>query len=134
MSAQATALSPPSLLGLPGMPIGYHAIHPDVSLNFQMNRWFSWVGDVGMLEEMRSVAPRIATYTDWQREFAALAQQALTPGKNLRAAYYLRAAEFFLLPDDPKRRPMREQFVQLTRDHYGVKPGDQHREIGRAHV
>ena len=130
MSAQATALSPPSAPSLPGLPrtpIGHHAIHPDVSLNFQMNRWFSWVGDVDMLEEMRTVAPRIATYADWQREFAALAQQALTTGKNVRAAYYFRAAEFFLLADDPKRRQMREQFVQLTRDHYGVKPGDQHR-------
>ena len=41
------------------LPIGYHAIHPDVSLNFQMNRCFSWVGDVSMLDEMRRVAPRI---------------------------------------------------------------------------
>ena len=75
-----------------GHPIGYHAIHPDVSLNFQMNRWFSWVGDVGMLDEMRTVAPRITTYADWQREFAALAQQALAnvrnPAQNLKAAYY----------------------------------------------
>ena len=112
-------------------PIGYHAIHPDESLNFQMNRWFSWVGDVGMLDELRTVAPRIMTYADWQREFAALAQQALAnvrnPAQNLKAAYYLRAAEFFLLADDPQRKPMREKFVQLTRDHYGVKPSDQHR-------
>ena len=25
-------------------PWGYHQIHPDVSMNFQMNRWFGWVG------------------------------------------------------------------------------------------
>ncbi len=85
--------------GLLSLPRGYYAVHPDVSLNFQMNRWFSWVGEAGMLEEMRTVAPRIATYADWQREFAALAQQALAKGQNLRAAYYLRAAEFFLLAD-----------------------------------
>ena len=72
MSAPVIAVSPPNLLSRPGPPIGYHAIHPDVSLNFQMNRWFSWVGDVGMLDEMRTVAPRITTYADWQREFAAL--------------------------------------------------------------
>jgi len=108
-------------------PSGYHAIHPDVSLNFQMNRWFGWVGDASMLAEMRTVAPRITTYADWQREFAALGQQALAKGQNLKAAYYLRAAEFFLLVGDPQRMPMREKFVQLTRDHYGVKSGDQHR-------
>ena len=125
MNAQAMKASPLS------HPIGYHAIHPDVSLNFQMNRWFSWVGDVGMLDEMRTVAPRITTYADWQREFAALAQQVLAsvrnPAQNLKAAYYLRAAEFFLQADDPERKPMREKFVELTRGHYGVKPNDQHR-------
>jgi pimeloyl-ACP methyl ester carboxylesterase len=114
----------PSLLNLPS---GYHAIHPDLSLNFQMNRWFSWVGDVSMLDEMRTVAPRITTYADWPREFAALGQQSLAKGQNLKAAYYLRAAEFFLPAGDPQRKPMREKFVQLTRDHYGVKPDDQHR-------
>ena len=108
-------------------PIGYHAIHPDVSLNFQMNRWFGWVGDMGMLDEMRSVAPRITTYADWHREFAALAHLAVAKGQMLKAAYHLRSAEFFLPAGDPQRQPMRERFVQLTRDHYGVKPNDQHR-------
>lgn len=125
MNAQAMKASPLSHL------VGYHAIHPDESLNFQMNRWFSWVGDAGMLDEMRTVAPRITTYADWQREFAALAQQALAsvqnPAQNLKAAYYLRAAEFFLRAGDPQRKPMREKFVQLARDHYGVNPDDQHR-------
>jgi len=40
-------------------PIGYHALHGDVSLNFQMNRFYNWVGDPRMLDEMRAVAPRI---------------------------------------------------------------------------
>jgi hypothetical protein len=25
-------------------PVGYHSLHPDASMNFQMNRWFGWVG------------------------------------------------------------------------------------------
>ena len=36
-------------------PVGYYDLHPDVSLNFQMNRWFNWVGDEEMLDEMRAV-------------------------------------------------------------------------------
>ena len=130
ISSQAMTISSPSLFKLPSMPslpVGYHAVHPDASLNFQMNRWFSWVGEAGMLEEMRTVAPRIATFADWQRDFATLAQQALEKAQNLRAAYYLRAAEFFLPAGDPQRKPMREKFVQLTRGHYGVKFADQHR-------
>ncbi len=43
-------------------PIGYHSLHPNVSMNFQMNRWYGWVGEPDMLEEMRRAAPRIATY------------------------------------------------------------------------
>ena len=40
-------------------PVGYHSLHPDASMNFQMNRWFGWVGAPDMLEEMRSAALRI---------------------------------------------------------------------------
>ena len=117
----------PSLLSRPGLPIGYHTIHPDVGLNFQMNRFFGLVGDVSMLDEMRTVAPRITTYADWRRKFAALAQQALAKAQMLKAAYYLRSAEFFLPAGDPQRKPMREKFVQLVRDHCGVNASDLHR-------
>ena len=24
-------------------PVGYHALHPDISVNFQMNRFYGWV-------------------------------------------------------------------------------------------
>lgn len=51
-------------------PVGYHHLHDDVSLNFQMNRWFNWVGDGTMLSEMRSIARRVRTYADWRREFS----------------------------------------------------------------
>ena len=61
-------------------PIGYYSLHPDVSMNFQMNRWYGCVGEPEMLEEMRTVAPRIATYADWKREFVALAESASKNG------------------------------------------------------
>ena len=50
-------------------PVGFHQLHPNISMNFQMNRWFSWVGEPAMLDEMRNVAPRITNYVDWKREF-----------------------------------------------------------------
>jgi hypothetical protein len=37
-------------------PVGYHDLHPDVSLNFQLNRFYGWVGDDSMLTEMREAA------------------------------------------------------------------------------
>ena len=26
-------------------PVGYHDLHPDISVNFQLNRFYGWVGD-----------------------------------------------------------------------------------------
>jgi hypothetical protein len=73
-------------------PVGFHHLHPDVSMNFQMNRWFSWVGEPGMLAEMRDAAARITNYGDWKREFLALAEKANADGHVLRAGFYFRAA------------------------------------------
>ena len=57
-------------------PVGYHSLHPNVSMNFQMNRFYGSVGEPGMLEEMRMAAPRIVTYADWKREFVRCAARA----------------------------------------------------------
>ena len=105
-------------------PIGYHALHRDVSLNFQMNRFYNWVGDPQMLDEMRAVAPRINDYADYTREFRTLAEQALAQGRNLKGAFYLRAAEFFMFPDDLRKQPTRARFIQLVKTHYGVTEVD----------
>ena len=37
-------------------PVGYHDLHPDISINFQLNRFYGWVGDDSMLTEMREAA------------------------------------------------------------------------------
>lgn len=105
-------------------PVGYHRLHHDVSLNFQMNRFYNWVGDTQMLDEMRAVVPRIADYTDFTREFLGLAEQALSNGQWLKGAFYLRAAEFFMLPSDQAKRPTRQRFLQLIKTHYGVTETD----------
>ena len=61
-------------------PIGYHSLHPDASMNFQMNRFYGSVGEPDMLDEMRMAAPRIVTYADWKREFVVLAERASQQG------------------------------------------------------
>ena len=100
-------------------PVGYHDLHPDVSMNFQMNRWFGGVGEPDMLEEMRMVAPRIVTYADWKREFVALAERAFQQGHVLRAGVYWRSAEFFMRADDVERKGAREKFLAAVRSVYG---------------
>lgn len=95
---------------------GYHTLHPDISLSFQMNRWFGWVGEPQMLEELREAGRRISGYADWKREFVALAKAAEAHGHRLRAAFHWRSAEFFMFPDDPDRPAARHRFLELVRD------------------
>ncbi len=33
-------------------PVGYHSLHPDARINFQMNRWLGWVGELDMRDDM----------------------------------------------------------------------------------
>lgn len=105
---------------------GYYPLHPDVSMNFQMNRWFGWVGEEGMLDEMRSIAPRIGNYADWKREFLALAENAVRDGHVLRAGFYFRAAEFFMRPDGPDRKSARQNFLDAVRSVYAPAQIERH--------
>lgn len=107
-------------------PVGYYSLHPDLSMNFQMNRWYGCVGEPEMLEEMRTVAPRIATYADWKREFVALAESASKDGHLLRSGFYWRSAEFFMMIDDPDRKAAREKFLDAVRSVYRAELGDRH--------
>ena len=109
-------------------PVGFHQLHPDISMNFQMNRWFSWVGEPDMLDEMRGVAHRITNYVDWKREFLGLAETAKRQGHVLRAGFYFRAADFFMRTDDPDRRNARDEFLNAVRSVYGLD------ELGRHEV
>ena len=107
-------------------PVGYHSLHPNVSMNFQMNRLFGCVGEPEMLEEMRNVAPRISTYVDWKREFVALAESASGNGHVLRSGFYWRSAEFFMMINDPDRMDAREKFLMAVRSVYEAELGDRH--------
>jgi len=102
-------------------PVEYYALHGDTSLNFQMNRFYTWVGDPAMLGELRSVAPRINNYADLKREILALAEQVLAEGRTGAAAYYFRLAEFFIFADDPEKQPIRKRFLDLMRQVYPLE-------------
>lgn len=101
-----------------GFHVGFYQLHPDVSLNYQMNRFST--GEPDMIEAMRAVAPRIHDYNDYTREFLALSEQALARGQTLQGACYLRSAEFYMFDNDPRKQPARRQFLHLIREHFGV--------------
>jgi alpha-beta hydrolase superfamily lysophospholipase len=107
-------------------PVGYYPLHPNVSLNFQLNRFCGWVGEEQILEELQTVAPRIANYADWTREMLELSDKALAAERRLPAAYYSRAAQFFLDPSDPRYQSAFQRFLDNVLAGNGVTPDDHH--------
>lgn len=107
-------------------PVGYYTLHPNISLNFQMNRFWGWVGEKQMLEELRAAGTRIASYDDWAREMFDLSDKALAAGRRLPAAYYAKMAIFFLDPSDPRVKPALQRFLDNVLAGNGVTPDDHH--------
>jgi pimeloyl-ACP methyl ester carboxylesterase len=106
-------------LRMDGFPVGYYDdLHPDLSLNYQMNRFST--GEPEMIDEIRTVAPKIHDYTDYIREFLQLGEMALARGDDLEGALYLRSAEFYMFADDPNKQPTRRRYLRLMRDRYGL--------------
>lgn len=99
----------------PGFPVGYHRLHDDVGLNFQLNRFLPGA----RLEDLRRVAARIRDLSDWRREMRALAEEAEKEGCLVHAGTYYRMAEFFTPPHDPEGARayarFREIFEETTR-------------------
>jgi pimeloyl-ACP methyl ester carboxylesterase len=100
-------------------PVGYHDLHPDVSVNFQLNRFYGWVGDNSMLTEMREAAG-VVDYPTFTKVFLDLADRALARHETLKGAYYLRLTEFFLFTNDPRKLPMRQRFIDLILGHFKI--------------
>jgi pimeloyl-ACP methyl ester carboxylesterase len=102
-------------------PVGYHRFHPDVSINFQCNRWVQWIGP-SAIDEVTELASRANTYPELIDGFLALAERARATDRAVAAAYYDRAAEFFIPATDPRRPAARARFLQAMRTAYGVTP------------
>jgi pimeloyl-ACP methyl ester carboxylesterase len=102
-------------------PIGFHRFHPDVSINFQCNRWVQWIGP-SAIDEVSELASRANTYPELIDAFLALAEQARVADRAFAGAYYDRAAEFFMTAADPRRAATRGRFLDAMRTVYDVTP------------
>ena len=103
-------------------PVGYHDLHPNISINFQLNRFYNWVGDDSMLTEMRDSLAGVNEYPTFTKIILDLGEEALARHEVLKGAYYLRLAEFFLHFSDPRKLATRERFVGLLLDHLKIAP------------
>ncbi|MDR3292638.1 MAG: alpha/beta fold hydrolase, partial [Clostridiales bacterium] len=98
----------------------YNDLHTDFGVNFQMNRCYNFSNDDEMLSEMREVSPLIHNYGEFIDEFLKLYEKSLMSGHKLRAAHYLRTAEFYMTLGNPKKEEYRKTFISLMREHFKI--------------
>jgi pimeloyl-ACP methyl ester carboxylesterase len=110
---------------LASFTIGYHAFHPDVSINYQLNRFSD--GSPESVAELSAAAPHITDYADYTRELLTLSDAAYTKGRTLAGALYLRSGEFYMLPEDPRKTTARLRFIDSMRAVFGVDAADMER-------
>ena len=101
--------------------VGWYELHPDVSLNFQLNRWAA-TGGPEWIADVRPELGSLRDYESWRNTFVRLGETAAAQGRILHAALHFRSAEFFMLASDPRKEPLRKRLIALFRDAAGVSP------------
>jgi alpha-beta hydrolase superfamily lysophospholipase len=103
----------------PDLHVGWYELHPDTSLNFQLNRWAAF-GGPRWLEDVRPVLDQLADYEAWRATFVTLGERAESEGRMFHAALHFRSAEFFMTTDDPRKEPLRQRLLPMLRAANGV--------------
>ena len=90
-------------------PVGYHEFNEKAAFNYQLNRYYS-MGQA-RLEDMEEVGKNVSSVDDWKREMLAQAERAESEERLAQAATYFRAAEFYLLRDEPDKERLYDKFI-----------------------
>ncbi|MGD8595160.1 MAG: hypothetical protein PVF82_20200, partial [Gammaproteobacteria bacterium] len=92
------------------MPVGYFLFHKDAFINYQLNRWYS----LGFTkkQDIEQVGVKAKTFTNYVNEFIRLAETAAEQNRLKNAAFYYRAAEFLVAPNDDKKLPLYNKFSE----------------------
>jgi pimeloyl-ACP methyl ester carboxylesterase len=62
---------------------------------------------------MKEAGQRIKSFEGWKTEMVRLAEKAISEERLMNAAFYYRAAEFYILQDDSERQLMYDKFADL---------------------
>jgi pimeloyl-ACP methyl ester carboxylesterase len=92
-------------------PAGYHTFNPVTIINFQLNRWYSL--GYARFEDVKSAGVQIHTFDDWKQVMTDLAEKAVSEERWMNAAFYFRAAEFFVLSTDPDKELLYDRFSDI---------------------
>jgi len=92
-------------------PIGYHKFRKKQLFNFQLNRWYSL--GYARFEDMERAGKKVKNFKDWKVEMLKLAEEAVLENRLLNAAFYYRAAEFYVKSKDPEKELLYDRFIEL---------------------
>jgi len=92
-------------------PIGYEKFHKKRLYNFQLNRPYSF-GYV-RYEDLKDAGWKINSFHSWKKEMLELAEKAVAEKREMNAAFYYRAAEFYIKSTDPEKRLLYDKFIEL---------------------
>ena len=95
-------------------PVGYHAFHKNKDINFQLNRFYSFGN--WTRADAEEAGNAIQKVEDWAPTLTGLAERHLANNRPLAAAFSYRAAELYVLPGDPLKMKLYDQFIQLFYD------------------
>jgi len=62
---------------------------------------------------MKEAGQKINNFEDWKNEMLKMAKKAVSENRLINAAFYYRAAEFYLLYDDPDKENLYDKFIDL---------------------
>jgi pimeloyl-ACP methyl ester carboxylesterase len=104
-------------------PTTYYSLHKDANINFQLNRCLTWIGESN-LQVLQDAGKRIHDFDDWKHELLNLGETAEKNNQLNEAAYYFRAAEFFMTPGDQDKLIAYDKFINLVTSLYPEKIQD----------
>ena len=103
----------------PDLFVGWHELHPNRHLNFQLNRWTAF-GGPRWLKDVRPFLAQLKNYDAWCSIFVSLGEKAEAEGRVFHAALHFRTAEFFMTRHDPRKSPLRRRLLPMLRAANGV--------------
>ena len=95
---------------------GVYKLNAERNFDYQLNRVINWDG--GRLEDIKPIADKIKTSSDWKRELIALGDTAMEEGRTENAIAYYRMSEFFMYDGDPDKKAYYEKATKLFYEYY----------------
>jgi pimeloyl-ACP methyl ester carboxylesterase len=88
---------------------GYFELHHNPSINYQLNRLLPGAD----FAEVEAAGSRITGLESWRATMLELAINAERQSRWLHGSSYYRAAEFYMLPGDPRKAHANARFIEL---------------------